>query len=272
MNYIELINQFWKTRRISEFSSNEADLYFCLLQECNLRGWENPFSCSNRSIVATIGITEKTLIGVRNRLKQKGMIDFEAGKRKEKSPVYTLLYCINYSINDSKTGSIKVSKKVSKKVHSLKTKTETKTETNKDMGGDAFTEKTWRTDFEIYKENLRNGYREIIEDEAWFKKQQEFYPNVNILKSIEKACFNFWVTEWGWKNKKKSKIEHINWKQTFANAISQQQNKVYYERNTSLSTTGNSQGRSYSSRADAEERRRSVDDLTELARAILQQP
>ena len=144
---------------------------------------------------------------------------------------------------------------------------------NKDIGDEIIIpEKTWKNDFEVYKENVRNGYREIMEDEAWFKKQREFYPNVDILKSIEKSCVNFWITEGGWKNKKKAKTETINWKQTFANAISQPQNKVYYDRNTNIPTTGNTKSGNYSARNDAEERRRSVDNLADLARAILQEP
>ena len=144
---------------------------------------------------------------------------------------------------------------------------------NKDIGDEIIIpKKTWKNDFEIYKENVRNGYREIMEDEAWFKKQREFYPNVDILKSIEKSCVNFWITEGGWKNKKKAKTETINWKQTFANAISQPQNKVYYDRNTNIPTTGNTKSGNYSARNDAEERRRSVDNLADLARAILQEP
>ena len=143
----------------------------------------------------------------------------------------------------------------------------------KDIGDEIIIpKKTWKNDFEIYKENVRNGYREIMEDEAWLKKQREFYPNVDILKSIEKSCVNFWITEGGWKNKKKAKTETINWKNTFANAISQPQNKVYYDRNKDLSTTGNTKSGNYSARNDAEERRRSVDNLADLARAILQEP
>ena len=144
---------------------------------------------------------------------------------------------------------------------------------NQDIGDEIIIpEKTWKDDFEVYKENVRNGYREIMEDEAWFKKQSEFYPNVNILKSIEKSCVNFWITEAGWKNKKNAKTETINWKLTFANAISKPQNKVYYDRNTNIPTTGNTKSGNYSARNDAEERRRSVDNLADLARAILQEP
>lgn len=114
MNYIELLNQFWQTRRRVQFSANETDLYFFLLQESNSRLWENPFECSNGIICATIGISEKTLIDVRNRLQTKGLISFAAGQKKKKSPVYTLLYCKNESINVGIKVSINDSINVSK--------------------------------------------------------------------------------------------------------------------------------------------------------------
>ncbi len=91
MNYIELINHFWKERRRTRLTSTEADLYYFLMQESNIRGWENPLECSNALIAATIGVTEKTLIDARSRLQQKGLISFVPGQRKKKSPVYTLL-------------------------------------------------------------------------------------------------------------------------------------------------------------------------------------
>lgn len=91
MNYIGIINEFWKKRRSVRLSSAEADVYFFLLQESNQRGWENPFSCPNTLACAIIGISEKTLISVRRRLQEKGFIDFESGKSNGKSPVYTLL-------------------------------------------------------------------------------------------------------------------------------------------------------------------------------------
>lgn len=129
MNYIELINIFWQTRRICKLSSNEADLYFCLLNESNIRGWENPFECRNDVICSAITMSEKTLIDVRNRLQQKGLITFESGQRKKKSPVYTVLYWSKVSKTDSKTVGITDSKTVSKTPNLLykhKQETETK--------------------------------------------------------------------------------------------------------------------------------------------------
>ena len=117
MTYIDFINQFWQTQANVEFSPNEAYLYFYLLHECNSRGWENPFECPNRRIVLSIGISEPTLIDCRNRLQQKGLIQFEAGKRRAKSPVY---YLNDLSNDLSKTFSKSFSKDLSKNLSSNK--------------------------------------------------------------------------------------------------------------------------------------------------------
>ena len=95
--------------RSVEFSPNEVFLYFYLLNECNIRGWQNPFEHPNKTIVLATGISEKTVIEVRNRLQQKGLITFESGKKNAKSPVY-------YLLDESKTVSKEVSKTVSKRV------------------------------------------------------------------------------------------------------------------------------------------------------------
>ena len=50
MNYIELINHFWRMHRLREFSAHEAFLYFALLNECNLRNWQNQVDYSTLSI------------------------------------------------------------------------------------------------------------------------------------------------------------------------------------------------------------------------------
>lgn len=95
MNYIELINHFWQTRRSKRITSTQADLYFFLLQESNSRDWENPFECSNGTICASIGISDNTLLDARNGLQQRGLIEFKPGIKNVKSPVYYLKFCGN---------------------------------------------------------------------------------------------------------------------------------------------------------------------------------
>lgn len=87
-------------RRSKKITPAQAYLYFGLLQECNERDWENPFEYPNESICARIGISEPTMIDSRARLKQLGLIDFESGERKKKSPCY---YLNNLSKNRAKT-------------------------------------------------------------------------------------------------------------------------------------------------------------------------
>lgn len=90
MNYIELINQFWQLRRSVRITSLQADVYFCLLHECNVRGWQNPFEMSNKLLCLTVGIAEPSLVGTRKRLQQLGLIDFAGGKRNIQAPVYRI--------------------------------------------------------------------------------------------------------------------------------------------------------------------------------------
>lgn len=99
--------------RSVEFSSNEVFLYFYLLNECNIRGWQNPFEHPNKTIVLATGISEKTVIEVRNRLQQKGLITFESGKKNAKSPVY-------YLLDESKTVNIKDKTKDNKTISPLR--------------------------------------------------------------------------------------------------------------------------------------------------------
>ena len=91
MTYIDYINQFWQIRRYKPMTAHEADFYFFLLKECNIRNWLCPFELPTRLIQAELGYSNKTVIDLRNRLKQKGLIDFIEGNRREKAASYVLL-------------------------------------------------------------------------------------------------------------------------------------------------------------------------------------
>lgn len=114
MNYIAMINHFWQIRRSVRLTPIEADIYYFLMQESNTRGWENPFVCANSLITSTLGVSDKTLIEARNRLQTKGLIQFDRGYRKQRSPQYRLIEPDEYNLGDWKNSSKNVSKKVSK--------------------------------------------------------------------------------------------------------------------------------------------------------------
>lgn len=85
----------------------------------------------------------------------------------------------------------------------------------------------WRENFQIYLSELRKAYSEIIKNKEWLAEKQKYYPKLNIPLSLEKCCKEYWATEAGWLNKKKSKTKEINWTSTFNNSLSQKMNQVW---------------------------------------------
>jgi hypothetical protein len=90
---------------------------------------------------------------------------------------------------------------------------------------------TWRKDFNAYISECNNGYKTFNEDVELIKTQQRLNPGLNIPLTIEKGYRNFWGTEAGWKNKKATKTENIDWKRTIINSIDSKMNRVYLSKN-----------------------------------------
>lgn len=92
---------------------------------------------------------------------------------------------------------------------------------------------TWRDSYDIYVQELKSAYNELIHNDAFISERQEYYSNLDIKLSIRKACVDFWGTERGWKHKKKSKTISIDWKATFVNALDIRSNQVWKRGSTS---------------------------------------
>jgi hypothetical protein len=90
VNYIELINGFWSAHREERFSGNDIALYFYLLEVANSLGWKRDFKHANSFITGTLGISEKTLHGCRNRLQIAKLITFKAGNGRKEISTYTI--------------------------------------------------------------------------------------------------------------------------------------------------------------------------------------
>lgn len=88
MNYIELINRYWREVDIKDFTPNETNVYFRLLDVCNRLGWQNPFTLTNGRAAALMGISENTLATARRGLAEKGLISFRKGSRRVDPPTY----------------------------------------------------------------------------------------------------------------------------------------------------------------------------------------
>ncbi len=84
MNYIKLINNFWKADRQQQFTGNETRLYFFLVDSCNLLGWKNPFKHSDRHLSFAIGVSNNTIRKVAVSLKNRGFIDFKTPEKRSR--------------------------------------------------------------------------------------------------------------------------------------------------------------------------------------------
>jgi len=143
-------------------------------------------------------------------------------------------------------------------------------DSNKGGMGEKEKEKTWRDSFDVYLEEETTVYNNLIHNQDFIKDRQKYFPNVDIVLSLEKAHRDFWGTEAGWKNKKSSRTNKIDWISTFKKALDQSFNKVYIQ-NNGQSTYQTSAGRTYTSRQNAADKERSRDNLENLADAILGQ-
>lgn len=86
---------------------------------------------------------------------------------------------------------------------------------------------SWRTNFGIYEKEVSDAFDGLLEDREWLEERQRYHPNLDLPLSLEKAYNDFWGIEAGWKHKKAKRIKTIDWKATFANALSMKGNQVY---------------------------------------------
>ncbi|MDO7877346.1 hypothetical protein Q5H93_21555 [Hymenobacter sp. ASUV-10] len=135
MNGYDLSDHFRELRPSFRFSSIEADLFYELVAICNKLRWPTEFQYSNPLLCATLGVSEKSLISARNRLKQAGLLDFTSGHKRNPT-IYRLIdpdasaiplpeVSKNGSTSDSISGSINGSKSGTS-INKEKTKRKTK--------------------------------------------------------------------------------------------------------------------------------------------------
>jgi len=97
----------------------------------------------------------------------------------------------------------------------------------------------WRENFDFYLQELEEEFTRLINDTDFINKQQELNPGLNIKLSLRKAKENYWEREAGWKKKKASRTNKIDWEQTFINALGLSANKVYLSKDEKEEIRGN---------------------------------
>ncbi|MDE7464967.1 MAG: hypothetical protein K2M59_03710 [Muribaculaceae bacterium] len=76
MTYIDLLNEFWNQDRFNPYENVDTKLYLLLLDESNIRRWINPIALHTYYLEERLRIKRKAIGEARNRLKQRGLIDF----------------------------------------------------------------------------------------------------------------------------------------------------------------------------------------------------
>ena len=79
MNYIELINNFWRQDGQWQFTGNETRLYFYFVKTANSLAWIDWWYHSNVKTAVNVGISVNAFKTARKKLKEAGLIIYEEG-------------------------------------------------------------------------------------------------------------------------------------------------------------------------------------------------
>jgi hypothetical protein len=204
---------------------NHSALYFFCIEHCNRLGWKEKFGLPTTMAKEAIGISSyNTYIQTLNDLIDWGFIKLiEKSKNQYSSNIIALS---NYNKALDKALDKALIKHGTKHCISTEQSIDSidiqETRNNKQET----INNTWKNDFSIYQNNLREAWKEIITLQ-YISEREKYHPKLDIKLTLEKSCIDFWNTEAGWKNKKASKSKEIDWKRTFNNALTQKQNQVW---------------------------------------------
>ena len=91
MNYINIIEGFWRMNAYDRFSSSEITLYLYLVHICNQNYWNMPIACKTATLQSELGMNKSTIIRARAKLRERGLIEFTEGVQNSCSPKYRIL-------------------------------------------------------------------------------------------------------------------------------------------------------------------------------------
>ncbi|MDO4336336.1 MAG: hypothetical protein Q4C37_11005, partial [Bacteroidales bacterium] len=105
MNYIFLINEYWRLNTIEPFLSTDTNIYFYLLNQCNLRHWENPFTITSHQIEVALNVAKKTVKKAIERLQKRGLLTVRTKRYRPMTVVLADSDAQNESQSDTTSGS-----------------------------------------------------------------------------------------------------------------------------------------------------------------------
>lgn len=243
MDIFKLYRYFWdySFKNPEKLKPNDIAIYSFAIEHCNRLGWKEKFGFPTSMVMEAVGIKSYSVYKKHfDNLINLGFFEIiEYSKNQYSSNIIALKEnnkaldkaldkaLIKHSTKQSKS-TIQSTDSINKQINN---------ETNKQIEDSVIEDEKliealdWKTDFNIYVSELRIAFKEILTPE-YISEREKFHPYLDISKTIEKACKDYWSTEEGWKNKKKSKTQTINWKSTFNNSLTQKMNQVYKPKNS----------------------------------------
>lgn len=91
MNYIDLLNHFWKLNKEYSFTPNEKAVYFALLFKWNDLHRKNPFNVSNDDLATDSGCCERSVQRAKKVLFDAGLIDYKKGDGRKVNTIYSVI-------------------------------------------------------------------------------------------------------------------------------------------------------------------------------------
>lgn len=86
----DYINRFWTEAEHSPFNPTEVALYHYLLYEANRLRWNMPFACHTAILCVRLSTTKQNISKARQHLKERGLIEFQAGTGIRTPALYSL--------------------------------------------------------------------------------------------------------------------------------------------------------------------------------------
>ena len=216
MTGYELSRQWfdWCFENPDKITPTHTAMYFFIIEHCNRLGWKEKFGLPMEMTKDALGIRNyRTYSKVFNNLVDWGFIKLlENSKNQYSSNIIAIVNFTKAPTNAStKALDRALQKQLQKQCNSI-------VGIDKPITEEPITD-TWRTNFKIYKQECKQGFKEATQDAEFIKKLELIHTGFDIKKSIFNSYESYWKLEDGWKNKKSGKTTKIDWKATIIKTI-----------------------------------------------------
>jgi len=98
LNYIRELNAFRDWLMLNPLTTSGVALWYTLMSINNMAGWPEWFAVPNSTLQQLAKLSKQGLADARNELKQKGLIDYKPGNRKQAGS-YKMISLVNRLVN-----------------------------------------------------------------------------------------------------------------------------------------------------------------------------